>query len=156
MAVIKRSRLILKKPVPAVTAQALRQALPLRPVPSVMERVKSCTPSSPFSVLYRMCRHVLTVMVPDRLSRKSVLTVMVQVIKQCARNSRYPFRQALTTASACVWQGAASPALAAVSAVICWWRQLFPSIPYSSARIPVFIPRCPYPLPGQPWEALSA
>ena len=59
-----------------------------------------------------------------------------------------------TTVSACVWQGAASPAQAGVSAVICWWRQLFPSIPYSSARIPVFIPRCPYPLtagsPGSP------
>ena len=59
---------------------------------------------------------------------------MVRVIRPCARNSRYPYRAALITASACVLQAAASLGPAAASAATFWWRQWCPSI-YSTVPI---------------------
>ena len=72
----KEIELDLKETCEKCTEQEQSQEHSLRPVPSVMEKVKSCIPSSPSSARYRTYRPVRTVGEQERLSRKNVRTAM--------------------------------------------------------------------------------
>ena len=66
--------------------QARKPEPPRRPAPSVMVKVRSCTPSRPCSAPCRMSRPVQIVAVLARSSRKNVRIAVELVILHAARN----------------------------------------------------------------------